>query len=74
VLNEEFAWARDLPHVAAAIAHLDFVVNYHLRGRFLPLDLWCAGRPGIAVSPKQHVARGWGAVATTLAKTTAALP
>jgi hypothetical protein len=41
-LRAGFAWAASQPHIAQAIAHLDCVVNLQLRGRFLPLDLWCA--------------------------------
>ena len=41
-LQRSFVWAAGNRSIAAALAHLDFVVNYQLRGRFLPLDLWCA--------------------------------
>lgn len=41
-LGTSFKWAAPLPHIADALSYLEGVVNYHLRGRFLPLDLWCA--------------------------------
>lgn len=41
-LRASFAWAASQPHIAQAVAYLDYVVNLQLRGRFLPLDLWCA--------------------------------
>jgi hypothetical protein len=41
-LQRCFAWAAGEPQIAKTVAYLDYVVNYHLRGRFLPLDLWCA--------------------------------
>lgn len=38
--GSSFKWAAPLPHIADALSYLEGVVNYHLRGRFLPLDLW----------------------------------
>lgn len=39
--GNSFKWAAPLPHIADALSYLEGVVSYHLRGRFLPLDLWC---------------------------------
>jgi hypothetical protein len=41
-LSSSFYWAAPMPHIAEALAYLEHVVNFHLRGRFLPLGLWCA--------------------------------
>jgi hypothetical protein len=41
-LQPSFKWVADLLPVSAAVAYFDVVVNCQLRGRFLPLDLWCA--------------------------------
>lgn len=52
-LRPSFGWVASLPAVAHAIAYLDYVVNLQLRGRFLPLDVWCAPffpHPPLAIS------------------------
>eukprot|EP00892_Ulva_mutabilis_P005251 jgi/Ulvmu1/3098/UM015_0138.1 len=38
-LHPSFNWALRFPHITAALAYLDWVVSYHLRGCFLPFDL-----------------------------------
>jgi hypothetical protein len=40
-LQRSFAWTAGKPNIAKAVAYLDYIVNYQLRGHFLPLDLWC---------------------------------
>jgi hypothetical protein len=40
-LSSSFAWTAHVPHIAGALGYLDWVVNHHLRGVFLPVDLWC---------------------------------
>lgn len=48
--GSSFKWAAPLPHIAEALSYLEGVVNYHLRGRFLPLDLWCASDCALAAT------------------------
>lgn len=51
-LHPSFNWALRFPHITAALAYLDWVVSYHLRGCFLPFDLWYAALPPCTASPQ----------------------